>query len=115
MNRYFLSATLGGETVEREVTLEEFCKAERAAGFRPKLWSGDPAYMTTPATGGFGGSGIRGRVEYHERVFTGPGELERIGYIDAPNDLGNRRDAGPYGGASVLTDELEGKGRSDAG
>ena len=23
-----------------------------------------------------------------------------------PNDLGNRRDAGPIGGASVLTDEL---------
>jgi hypothetical protein len=26
-----------------------------------------------------------------------------------PNDLGNRRDAGPIGGASVLTDELAGK------
>ena len=26
------------------------------------------------------------------------------------NDLGNRRDAGPYGGASELTDELEGNG-----
>ena len=26
-----------------------------------------------------------------------------------PNDLGNRRDAGPIGGASVLTDELERK------
>jgi hypothetical protein len=25
------------------------------------------------------------------------------------NDLGNRRDAGPIGGASVLTDELAGK------
>ncbi len=65
MKKYFLSCQLGGETIEREVTLEEFCKAERAAGFRPKLWSGDPKYMTTPATGGFGGSGgISGRIKY---------------------------------------------------
>ena len=65
MKRYFLSCLLGGEKVEREVTLEEFCRAERAAGFRPKLWSGDPAYMTTPATGGFSNSnGISGRTEY---------------------------------------------------
>lgn len=63
--RYFLSANIAGETIEREVTLEEFCKAERAAGFRPKLWSGDPAYMTTPATGGFSNrNGISGRTEY---------------------------------------------------
>lgn len=64
MNRYFLSATFGGEKIEREVTLEEFCKAERSAGFCPKLWSGDPAYMTTPATGGFSSGGISGRTEY---------------------------------------------------
>ena len=65
MAKYFLSATVGSEKIEREVTLEEFCKAERSAGFRPKLWSGDPAYMTTPATGGFSnGNGISGRTEY---------------------------------------------------
>lgn len=57
MNTYFLSVTLAGEKIEREVTLEEFCKAERAAGFRPKLSSSDPRYMTTPATGGFSGNG----------------------------------------------------------
>lgn len=62
--RYFLSVTIAGEKIEREVTLEEFCKAERAAGFRPKLWSGDPAYMTTPATSGFGSGMISGRTEY---------------------------------------------------
>lgn len=63
--RYFLSATIGGEKIEREVTLEDFCKAERDAGFRPKLPSNDPAYMTTPATSGFGNSnGISGRTEY---------------------------------------------------
>ncbi len=64
MYRYFLSATIAGETIEREVSVEEYCKAERAAGFRPKLCSDDPAYMTTPATGGFGGDGIKGRTEY---------------------------------------------------
>jgi hypothetical protein len=64
MDRYFLSATLGGEKVEREVSLEEFCRAERVAGFRPKLPSTDPRYMTTPATGSFYTAGISGRVEY---------------------------------------------------
>lgn len=62
-DRYFLAVQLGGEKIEREVTVEEFCKAERAAGFRPKLPSSDRFYMTTPATGGFGGSGgVSGRV-----------------------------------------------------
>ncbi len=64
MNTYFLSVTLAGEKIEREVTLEEFCKAERAAGFRPKLPSSDPRYMTTLATGGFSGNGVSGRVKY---------------------------------------------------
>ncbi len=64
MNTYFLSVTLAGEKIEREVTLEKFCKAERAAGFRPKLPSSDPRYMTTLATGGFSGNGVSGRVKY---------------------------------------------------
>jgi len=64
MERYFLSCMLGNERVEREVTKEEFCKAEREAGLRPKLPSTDPRYMTTCATGGFGANGIRGRIEY---------------------------------------------------
>lgn len=63
-HRYYLSATLGTEKVEREVTLEEFCRAERAAGFRPKLPSTDRHYMTTPATGGFSSGGISGRSVY---------------------------------------------------
>lgn len=63
--RYFLSAKLGGTVIERQVSLEEFFRAERAAGFRPKLPSTDAAYMTTPATGGFSvGDGISGRTEY---------------------------------------------------
>lgn len=64
--RYFLAATIAGEKFEREVSVEEFCAAERAAGFRPKMPSTDPRYMTTPATGGFGSTstGIIGRSEY---------------------------------------------------
>lgn len=60
--RYFLYAILGGEKVEREVTLAEFCEAERMSGFRPKLSSSDSAYMTTPATGGFSCGNIGGSV-----------------------------------------------------
>lgn len=63
MNHYFLSSTIAGEKFEMEVSLEEFCRAERAAGFRPKMSSDDPRYMTTPATGGFGSSyGISGHT-----------------------------------------------------
>ena len=47
----------------QEVTKEEWIKAERAAGFRPKLASTDAAYMTTCATGGFCGGSISGRLE----------------------------------------------------
>lgn len=61
-NRYFLSVVLGSEKVEREVTVEEFCKAERAAGFRPKLPSSDRFYMVTPATGGFSSGASSGRA-----------------------------------------------------
>ena len=63
MRRYYLRVYFNGELIEREVSVEEFCRAERNAGFRPKLASDDPHYMTTPATGGFGSStGISGRV-----------------------------------------------------
>lgn len=53
---YYLSHKLLGE---KEVTKEEFIKAERAAGFYPK--SGNPDDC---ATGGFGGDGLRGSVKY---------------------------------------------------
>ena len=46
-----------------EVTKNEWIKAERSAGFRPKLWSGDPEYMTTYATAGFSGNGVSGRLD----------------------------------------------------
>lgn len=45
------------------VSKEGWIKAERAAGFRPALWSGHPDYMTTCATGGFNDSrGVSGRI-----------------------------------------------------
>lgn len=69
MNHYFLSSTIAGEKFEKEVSLEEFCRAECAAGFRPKMPSDDPRYMTTPATGGFSnGCGISGRTSVDWKV-----------------------------------------------
>ena len=44
------------------VTKEQWIKAERCAGFRPKCASDHPAYMTQPATGGFSGGGVQGRI-----------------------------------------------------
>lgn len=62
--KYFLSTHLGLKKVEREVTVEEYCKAERMAGFMPKMSSDDPRYLKTPATGGFSsGSSLSGRIE----------------------------------------------------
>lgn len=63
--KYFLSSTIAGEKFEKEVSIEEFCRAERVGGFRPKMSSDNPLYMITPATGGFSSSyGISGRVKY---------------------------------------------------
>lgn len=62
MHRYFLKAD--HQTSWDEVTKEQWVMAERNAGFRPKLWSGDPNYMTTCATGGFSGGGVSGKIEY---------------------------------------------------
>lgn len=58
--RYFLrAASISKEWAE--VCREKWIEAERAAGFRPKLPSWDPAYMTTLATGGWSNSaGISG-------------------------------------------------------
>ncbi|WP_391557166.1 hypothetical protein [Robertmurraya sp.] len=54
--KYFLSHPQFGE---KEVTKEEFIKAERAAGFRPKSGRDDVC-----ATGGFSGKGLSGSVRY---------------------------------------------------
>lgn len=60
--RYFLSHPVFGE---KEVTREEWVKAERQAGFRPPCLSDNPRYWTEPATGGFySNAGVSGRIEY---------------------------------------------------
>lgn len=64
MYKYYLSAFIGSEKVEREVTLEEYCLAERKAGFYPKLSSDHRDYLTTPATASFGNGHISGRSVY---------------------------------------------------
>ena len=56
--KYYLSHPQLGE---KEVTKEEFIKAERAAGFRSKSGSMDDC-----ATGGFTGNGISGSIKYNE-------------------------------------------------
>lgn len=54
-SKYFLSHPMFGE---KEVTLEEFITAEKAAGFYSKTGVG-------PATGGFGVyGGVSGRVQH---------------------------------------------------
>lgn len=58
--RYFLTRGEGDET---EVSRDDFIRAERNAGFRPKCASDHPDYRTTLATGGFGGCGVSGRIE----------------------------------------------------
>ncbi len=50
-----------------EVTKEQWIKAERQAGFRPKCASTELAYMTTCATGGFTGGGISGKIVFDRR------------------------------------------------
>lgn len=45
-----------------KVSKEDWIKAERAAGFRPKLSSDHPDYMKVCATGGFGDGRINGAI-----------------------------------------------------
>lgn len=53
--RYYLTTTMNGEKIEREVSMREFIAAEQAAGFRSKT-------PGRPATGGFGSGAMGGRV-----------------------------------------------------
>lgn len=59
MNRYFLKLQFEPESAYREVSKEEFVRAERNAGFRNTM--GQPL---EPATGGFSGHGVSGKVQY---------------------------------------------------
>lgn len=54
-----------GDGEEKEVTKEDWIRAERNAGFRPKLPHDHPNFMKVCATGGFGSrSNVEGRVKY---------------------------------------------------
>ena len=55
---YYLSHPQLGQ---KEVTKEEFIRAERAAGFRSKIGRDDVC-----ATGGFSGNGVSGSIKYIE-------------------------------------------------
>lgn len=63
VDRYFLKAHWQEDW--QAVTKEEWIRAERSAGFRPKgLAFNDPKYKTTCATGGFTGGGVAGMIKY---------------------------------------------------
>lgn len=60
LDKYYLKADWQNDW--QEVTKEEWIKAERQAGFGPKGVCSDEAYMKICATGGFSGSGFKGKV-----------------------------------------------------
>lgn len=62
MDKYYLKPDWKNEW--DEVSREEWIKAERNAGFMPKLSADHPDYMKTLATGGFYGKGVGGRIEF---------------------------------------------------
>lgn len=59
MYKYFVTR----EGIEREVTVEQFCYAEREAGFRGP---GHHETPMSPATYSFGNNGISGRTRWVE-------------------------------------------------
>lgn len=61
-DRYYLKTDYASDWTE--VDKKTWIEVERKAGFRPKLSSDHPDYMTTCATGGFGGAGHSGKIEY---------------------------------------------------
>lgn len=63
--RYYLKTDYSEEWTE--VSKEAWIRVERLAGFRPKLWSGHPEYMTTCATGGFSGAGHSGKIDRDDK------------------------------------------------
>lgn len=58
LERFFLKASFNKEWTE--VTRAEWIRAERVAGFRPKMSSWEPNYNDTLATGGFSGGNVSG-------------------------------------------------------
>lgn len=64
-NVYLLKA--GWDDEYKEVTKEEWIKAERAAGLYPKCASDEPGFMTSCATGGFSGPNCSGSIRRRAR------------------------------------------------
>jgi hypothetical protein len=62
MDKYFLKADW--ESFWTEVAKEIWVNAEREAGFRTRFPRDDPEYLSKPATGGFSGHGVSGKIEY---------------------------------------------------
>jgi hypothetical protein len=60
--KFWLKATSIPGSKWIEVSKEDWIKAERRAGFRPKLWSGHVDCMKICATGGFGDGSIAGSI-----------------------------------------------------
>lgn len=102
----------------QRVTKEAFIAAERAAGFRPKLPTTDPAYATTCATGGFGSSGsVQGQIRYEEEDVPvtsarNVGELRRLieGVPDNVPLVSSAYDHEYRGANADLRTALKGKG-----
>ena len=59
--KFYLKGEWQGDDEWTEVSKEKFVRAERAAGFRNTMGRPDE-----PATGGFSGGGVEGRVRYGE-------------------------------------------------
>jgi len=74
VNKYYLSF----HGLEKEVTKEEFIKAERQAGFYSKF---GPDHL---ATGGFGGGGISGSIRYEEISTKELGQILEEKYNEDP-------------------------------
>lgn len=55
-----------GESDWKEVSKQEWIKAERQAGFYPKVSSLHPQFWLICATGGFNDGNIRGRIEFEK-------------------------------------------------
>lgn len=73
--RYYL-ALAGHPDSKQEVSKEEWIRAERGAGFRPK---GEDRGQ--PATAGFGNGQVRGTIEY-----VVPAKPNRFEYPESPGD-----------------------------
>jgi hypothetical protein len=74
--RYFLWVDEStGRRDEREVSVDEYCRSERAAGLRPKVDPRSEQYWKTPASNSwsfatFSGGRLGGHIKYEHRIVT---------------------------------------------